>query len=373
LGRPLIPFLRPRLPPLDAVAAYFSRSENARWFTNYGPCYALLVERLESLLGRQLRCVPLANATLALMLGLRALVAEERRAGKQVLLPSFTFAATVNAVLWAGLEPVFVDVEAQSWHLSPEGLAGALDEKAVAAVVACSTFGTPPPRSVRDAWRALARDARVPVLVDSAPGFGAQDEDGRLLGATGDAEVFSFHATKPFAIGEGGLLVSADAEVAGRVARLANFGFEDGIAQIAGGLNAKLAEWPAATALAALDGFDQVLATRRHAAEELLAALEPLGFVRQHCDGRPAWQFVPVLAPSAHERDHAFANATAAGVELRRYFSVPLHRMPAFKNLRCAGSMTTTDELAERVLSLPMADDQTPTERTRIVETLAAT
>ena len=109
------------------------------------------MERLEAYVG--VRCVPVANATLGLMLALRALVG----AGggrREVLMPSFTFAATINAVLWAGLEPVFVDVEERSWHLDPARLEQALAERAgsAAAVLACSTFGMPPPAARRAAW-----------------------------------------------------------------------------------------------------------------------------------------------------------------------------------------------------------------------------
>jgi dTDP-4-amino-4,6-dideoxygalactose transaminase len=220
-------------------------------------------------------------------------------------------------------------------------------------------------------WREITDEARVPLLVDSAAGFGARDEDGELLGSNGQAEVFSFHATKPFAIGEGGALMSGNAAIAERVSRLANFGFEHGLVHGAPGLNAKLAEWPAATALAALDRFDGVLDARRQAAEDLLAAVEPHGFSRQRCDGRAAWQFVPVLAASADVRNRVRARAEKARVEVRTYFSVPLHRMPAFRQARQAGPMSTTDELAARILSLPMANDQTDAERERIVDVLA--
>jgi dTDP-4-amino-4,6-dideoxygalactose transaminase len=368
--RPLIPFLKPQLPTVDAVAAYFSRSQEVHWFSNGGPCHALLVQRLEAMLGRQLRCVPLANATLGLMLGMRAMVERVDPRRREVLLPSFTFAATVNAVLWAGFKPVFVDVESESWHLCPEALSVALRSGTAAAVLACSTFGTPPPQHVRDAWREAAQKEGLPLLVDSAAGFGARDEGAELLGDSGDAEVFSFHATKPFAIGEGGLFVTSDETFAVRVERLANFGFEDGVVHRTAGFNAKLAEWPAATALAVLDGFEGIVNARRAAADDLLEALEPHGFLRQRCDGTPAWQFVPVLAPSSADRDRAHARATAAGVELRTYFSVPLHRMPAFEDIRHAGPLETTDELAARILSLPMANDQTPAQRELIVDTL---
>jgi dTDP-4-amino-4,6-dideoxygalactose transaminase len=239
-------------------------------------------------------------------------------------------------------------------------------------VLAASTFGTPPPLAHREAWEASARRAGVPLLVDSAAGFGATDERGERLGRQGDAEVFSFHATKPFAIGEGGLVTTADQMLAERLRRLTNFGLSDGAVGEDVGLNAKLAEWPAATALAVLDRYAGVLDARRASAEAMLAELEPLGFARQAGARGAAWQFVPVLAPTLDVRAAALAQAKHDGIELRTYFSVPLHRMPAFAAARVAGDLRHTDELAARILSLPMANDLSGDAVAAIVSSLAA-
>src|SRR3712207_3000798 len=118
---------------------------------------------------------------------------------------------------------------------------------AVAGVLACATFGTPPPDAIRRAWRAACAEHGAPLLLDSAPGFGARDEHGRRLGTQGETEVFSFHATKPFAVGEGGVVVTGNAEIANRVSRIVNFGLDPGT-RTSGvvGLNAKMSELHAA-------------------------------------------------------------------------------------------------------------------------------
>ncbi len=333
-------------------------ARKARWYSNRGPCHELLVERLERYLGSGVSCIPVANATLGLMVTLRAMTgfAPSRR---EVLMPAFTFAATVDAVLWAGLEPVFVDVEPESWHLDPNALEAGLRARSgkVAAVLAASTFGTPPAVAHREAWQTAAARAGVPLLVDSAAGFGATDEVGQRLGRQGNAEVFSFHATKPFAIGEGGLVTTTDQALAIRILRLTNFGFDGGSVNEDIGLNAKLAEWPAATALAVLDVYDSILNARRSSAERILAALAPHGFVRQRGAEGAAWQFVPVLAPTPEIRTAALTRARQKGIELRSYFSRPLHRMPAFAAARAVDGLRQTAKLAARALSLPMAND----------------
>lgn len=369
----MIRFQAPQLPPVDDIAAYFARADDVRWYSNRGPCHALLVERLEDFLGGG-RCVPVANATLGLMLGLRALVGvgDERR--REVLMPSFTFVATINAVRWAGLEPVFVDVLECSWHLDPTRLEHALAARAgsVAAVLACSTFGVPPPTAVRSAWEDAARAASVPLLVDSAAGFGAVGEDGMMLGHQGDAEVFSFHATKPFAIGEGGLVTTTNDDVARRITRLANFGLEGGIVDTEVGLNAKLPEWSAATALAVLDGYGEVLTRRRECARRMLEGVERHGYEQQSGADGAAWQFVPVLAPSPAVRTAALDIARRNDIEVRSYFSVPLHKMPAFASVPNVSGLPRTDDLAERALSLPMANDLSTGDIDAIVASLVA-
>lgn len=368
----MIRFQAPQIPSARAVSDYFALAEETRWYSNGGPCHELLVERLERYLGPGISCVPVANATLGLMIALRALTGFPH-ARREVVMPSFTFAATIDAVLWVGLEPVFIDVDPQSWHLDSLELETALTARSdtVVAVLAASTFGTPPSTTQTAAWHRAATSAGIPLLVDSAAGFGATNDAGDRLGSQGDAEVFSFHATKPFAIGEGGVVTTTDHRLASRMRRLANFGLEGGIVREDVGLNAKLAEWPAATALAVLDTYDQVLAGRRASASRMLSALEQQGYVRQLGAEGAAWQFVPMLAPSAAVRTAALEGGREEGIELRSYFSVPLHRMPAFASMRRVGDLSHTEDLAARVLSLPMANDLSDGEIEAIVACLA--
>jgi dTDP-4-amino-4,6-dideoxygalactose transaminase len=372
-GPLVIRFQRPQLPSVAAAAAYFERAESARWYSNFGPCHELLVERLEQRVGAPAKAVPVANCTLGLCLALKALT--ENQAGNEVLLPSFTFAATAAAVEWAGLRPVFVDVAEGHWSMDPARLEAALEQRhgRIAAVLACTTFGSPPPLAVSDAWTRLSGSAGVPLVIDSAAGFGATDASGRPAGHLGDAEVFSFHATKPLAIGEGGVVFTGDPEVALRIRRLANFGFEDGAVEGSVGMNAKLAEWPAATALAALDAFDETLRARRAAAAALKASLDATDLQFQELDSRPAWQFVPALTPVTADRGQVVRHAGERGVEVRTYFSKPLHTMTPFRSAPRCSDLVVTNDLARRVISLPMATDQTHAEREIIVGAISET
>jgi dTDP-4-amino-4,6-dideoxygalactose transaminase len=366
-----IRFQRPQLPAGDDIERYFAAARERRWFSNRGPCHRLLTDRLTEFLDADLHVVLMANATLGLMLALRTLLGHNPR-GRFVITPSFTFPATAQAIMWSGLEPLWVDVEPSGWHLDPQELSSALGAHRgnVAAVLACSTFGTAPPVEHSAAWRHACDEAEVPLIVDSAPGFGSRDEHGDLLGAQGDAEIFSFHATKPFAIGEGGMVTTRNPIVAKRLVEMANFGFgPDREISSPFGLNAKMSEMHAAIGLAALDDFEQVLTSRRDLAERILSDLEHSGYSFQAgCQGS-TWQFVPVMAPSADVRDAVLTRSRTQQIEIRNYHS-PLHRMSVFASHLAHGDLPVTDDLARRSLSLPLANDLAESAIQRIVALL---
>jgi dTDP-4-amino-4,6-dideoxygalactose transaminase len=196
-------FQRPEPPQLDDVAAYYRLSQEAGFFANGGPCARLLEQRLSDRLdGAQ--CVTVSSGTSGLLVALRAAFGPPDPS-RVVVTPSFTFAATACAIMWAGFQPLFVDIDGPTWQIDPSGLDAALDSgRDVAGVLACSTFGASPPGWMRRAWRESCRSRGVPLVVDSAAAFGSIDDEGGASGALGDTEVFSFHATKPFAVGEGG-------------------------------------------------------------------------------------------------------------------------------------------------------------------------
>jgi dTDP-4-amino-4,6-dideoxygalactose transaminase len=359
------------MPPIEAVLAYFQRSEDVRWFSNGGPCAIELTERLQARLGAGTHCVLVSNATMGLLVALRAACGEAAGRRRLVITPSYTFTATACAIRWAGFEPLFVDVDAEHWHADPEQLAGALAAHPgeVAGVLACATFGAAPPPAVRAAWRAACADHGVPLVIDSAPGFGSVDARGLPLGGLGDTEVFSFHATKPFAIGEGGMVATADRELAGRMERLINFGLEPGTrVSTTAGINAKLSELHAATGLAVLDRFDAVLAGRRRLAGALANATTGCGLGFQTGAVDATWQFFQALAPTAAARTAALAAAPELAVEVRTLHDPPLHRHGAFAAAPRHGTLAVTEDLAARSLSLPLANHLTDGAIERIAE-----
>jgi len=366
-----IRFQRPTLPAGEAIERYLQLSRAERWFSNSGPCSELMRARLTDITGRP--CVLVANATLGLIVSLAAVASRARVAARDVLVPSFAFAASAQSAVWNQLRPVFVDVDPDHWHLAPDALEAALDTRQghVAAVVALSSFGTPPPPAVRKRWEALCADAGVALVVDSAAGFGAKAEDGVPIGAQGDVEVVSFHALKPLSAGEGGAVFCRHEALAEEVARIANFAFDDDhVVTRADALNAKLSEPAAAIALASLDELETSLASRCERAVEILDRL-PENFQRQVGYTRGTWQFVPVAAPDAAARTAVLREAEQRRIGLRTYYD-PLHLMPAFADCERADELEVTETLACRMLSLPMATDLEPSEIAAIADLVRA-
>jgi dTDP-4-amino-4,6-dideoxygalactose transaminase len=361
-------YQRPELPPLNEVARYYALAEEARFYSNGGPCCERLASRLADYIG-DVRCIPVGNCTLGLIAAIRGLCGTPAGRRKLIAVPSFTFTATACAIQWAGFEPLFVDIEPDSWQLAPDALAEALAryDGCVAGVMGCSTFGTAAPASVRDRWRQLCADADMPLLIDSAAGFGGLDDDGHPLGAQGDTEVFSFHATKPFAIGEGGAVVTSDPDLAERITRLINFGIDPHTRTSAtAGLNAKMSELHAATGLAMLDRFTDALDRRRATARQLQTLFSSKPLTYQAGSDSSTWQVFQLLMPTPRSRQRALTLASAHNIEVRTCFDPPLHRHPAFDRAEIAGDLAVTDHVAARTLSLPMANTMGPRQMVRL-------
>ena len=202
-------------------------------------------------------------------------------------------------------------------------------------MLACSTFGCAPPRAVSEEWERICIAHGVPLIVDSAAGFGSRDELGQPLGRQGIAEVFSFHATKPLAAGEGGAVFTDDPTLAAEISRQSHFGLDDR-RQLHGdpGLNAKDERDPRRDSFcAALDDLDSVISARADRAEAIRDDLTNFGYEFQLGCETSAWQFVPALASSARARDEIAEAAEAGRVQLRAYHQ-PLHENGPAHRLR---------------------------------------
>ncbi|RDS81860.1 DegT/DnrJ/EryC1/StrS family aminotransferase [Dyella psychrodurans] len=355
-----IPLLVAQLPDTDALLPYLRQIDTNRWYTNFGPLVTQLEQRFAATFAPALsapKAITATSGTAGLELVLGAL---ELPQGSNVLLPALTFVATATAVIRAGYRPLIADVDTSTWLLTPETAREYAAHYPVAAVMPVATFGNP--QDV-EAWDAFTADTGIPVVIDAAGAFGNQRVGQR------SHVVFSLHATKALAAGEGGLVVTYDQELAARVRRLSNFGIdlERGSQVFVAGENGKLSEYHAAVAHAALDQWPVVVERRR----AVQARYQHL--LREHCPDlrlqrRAENGIYPILVgrlPRGLRARDLQPELLSRGIETRQWYCPTLDRHPAFAAF-AAGPLPVAHELAERLIGLPFFIDISEAQMQRV-------
>src|SRR5262245_30972823 len=261
--------------------------------------------------------VLVSSGTAALHL---ALIALDVGPGDAVLVPDFTFPATANAVLLVGARPVLIDVDPQTYNVTPEALAAAIAEwrgpERLRAVMPVHEFGHPVEMA---GVRALAQQHRLAIVEDAACAIGATVE-GRQAGTLGDVGCISLHPRKTLTTGEGGLLVTDDEALARRLRRLRNHGIERapaGAHFVEAGFNYRLTDFQSALGRAQLPQLRAWIEARRQLAVAYRRALQPLadGGRLTLPDDHPghSWQTFMVVLAADLDRASVIAQLGAAG------------------------------------------------------------
>ncbi len=347
--RPTLPAIRPALAPSERLVQRLTDALASGRVSNDGPLATTLEASLTLALGAPDGAL-VGSGSAALLLAMLAL----RLGPGAALVPSFTFAASASAVVHAGLRPVFCDVDPRTWTLCPDAVAAALARTPdVRAIVAVNAYGVPPDLA---RLAALSRSVGAALVYDAAHGLGTE-VSGRRFDPAPDLTCYSLHATKVLAAVEGGFVVGADPTRMAEVRRLRGHGKAADPLASGPGLNARMSELHAAVGLESLDRLPEHLASRGVAAGRLRAAASASGrFTVQRLpdDVRTNHQNLAVLwaAPDRAPTEAVVAAFARRGVEARRYFWPPLHRMPAWR--APTGDLSVTDDIAERVLCLPL-------------------
>ena len=363
-----IPFIRPRFPDSAIIGHDFDEIVASNWYTNFGPRERRFSAAIADYVGEGFHAVTFSNATLGLMAVLQATLGRGDGT-RYVLVPSFTFAAGPEAIEWADFRPLFIDVDPESLQPSLHDARAAVAAHEVVGILLCNTFGIGNPAIAE--WEAFADEHGLPLVVDSAAGFGSRYPRGDRVGTAGIAEVFSFHATKPFAIGEGGAVVTRDEALAAELASFQNFGFREGRGAFSLGLNGKLQEINAAIGLRQLEQFDDALGRRQGVLESYRSKLAHLPIRFPTAIELSSVCFATVLLEDKAARDGALERLTAASVEARTYYSPAVHRHPYFASAARANDLTVTDVVIDTVLSLPVYEIMDTATIDRIVAAIA--
>lgn len=356
-----VPLTKPQPPRLSQAAPRLKAIEDSGIFSNFGPVNTRFEKRMVSeLFGEQGACVTVCNATLGLMVAVRALVEPTPGKPRYALMPSFTFAAAGHAALWCGLTPLLCDIDPQNWAASAEAEEEMLRRHGqdIAVIMPYATFGCD---IGLDRYEALSRRYGVPVVVDAAASLGTVAHDGFGFG-TGfsGAVVFSMHATKSFSTGEGGIVYSGDARVATAVRTICNFGFGQPRTATMAGINAKLSEVGALLGEMRLDDYEDVVERRGELVEFYREELPAMSFQKAG-RGRQAHQFASALLPRQMARHRGAIQAALAvrGIGTAAYFSPHLAQQDYFQKNAVSGDLFVCDDIASRVLSMPLFDGMT--------------
>jgi dTDP-4-amino-4,6-dideoxygalactose transaminase/nucleoside-diphosphate-sugar epimerase len=345
-----IPFVEVRIEPDDQLVEGIITALRTGRLTNGGPNVRLFEEEAARWLGVT-QTVAVSSGATALLLSAQAL---ELNGGVAVL-PSFTFIATLNAVVHAGFKPVFCDIDPETYTMDPGDLESIVESiPDVRLVVPVNVFGVPPDL---EALAHLASRAGAAVLLDAAHGFGIET-DRRRSAAHARISTYSLHATKVLVAGEGGLIVSEDALLLDRLRTLRNHGLAGDVLDSRPGYNAKMTEIEALISLHSLRRLDGSLYRRRLAFNRLRK------FILESCEGMFTVQRIPegVRSNAQNLAVRCLRNVSGGvegvidalrkeGVEGRRYFWPPLHQMRILTGGR---PLPRTDEVVDSLFCLPI-------------------
>lgn len=352
---PEITVTKATLPPLSEYVAHLEKIWSSHHLTNNGPLLRELEGKLTGVLGSR-HVWYVTNGMAALQLALRA-----ANVTGEVLTTPFSYVATTGAVLWEHCKPVFVDIEPTWLTINPEKLRAALTPRTTA-ILATHVYGFPCDVA---ALEAFAREHGLKLIYDAAHTFGCELH-GRPLAAYGDVSCLSFHATKIFHTVEGGaVVVNGDDLLAERVKLMRSFGhFGDDHRCL--GINAKSSEIHAAMGLCNLPRVPEVIAQRKEqflryhellADEGLTLPTPPVENFRHN------YAYCPVIFPSESAAIAVLNRLGEEGIRARRYFFPSLNRLPYLEG---ASSCPVAEDIAVRVLCLPMSMDVTPAIQKRI-------
>ena len=272
-----------------------------------------------------------------------------------VVVPSFTFMATVSSLVWCGLRPVYADVKAGTTNLDPKAAEAAITPN-TSAIVAVHNFGNP---AEIDALQAVADRHHVKLIFDSAHGFGSLYQ-GVPVGRQGDAHVYSLSPTKLLIAGEGGIVATNDDALAERIIMGREYGNSGNYDSAFAGLNARMPEFNALLGLASLKRLEAAAVSRNQTADlfhELLGVLPGLGFQEVLPGNRNSYKDFSVTFDTEAfglTRDQLSVALTAENIDTRKYYDPVVHRQTAYQRFYDGRSLPRTDWLAANSLSFPI-------------------
>lgn len=332
------------LPPIKDYQAYLEKIWESRQLTNHGP----LLREFEKQTANYLRVKHfhfVANGTLALQLALKALDISDG----EVITTPFSYVATTSAILWERCEPVYVDIEPNTFCIDPSKIEAAITAE-TKAIIGVHIFGYPCNVA---AIEAIAKKHSLKVIYDAAHAFGVIYK-GRSLMSYGDIVAGSFHATKLFHTIEGGCVITKDKTISGKVELTKRFGHNNDDHYMLG-INAKASEFHAAMGLCNLKYIDQIINKRKKIIKVYDSRLAGR-FARPNLGRDTTYNgaYYPLVLQNNRQFKKVMAALRQADIFPRRYFYPSLNTLPYLRNKY---SCPISEDISSRIICLPLYPD----------------
>lgn len=344
-----IDFARPVLPAASAIADELAAILESRMVTN-GPFTRAFETDLAEYLNVK-HAIAVANATSGLMMAYRSL---DLRG--EVVVPSFTFMATISALVWAGAKPVFAEVDFATGNLDPSAAAAAITSE-TCAVVATHNSGNPADIAELES---IAARHKVPLIFDAAHAFGSRWKN-EPVGAQGDVQIFSLTPTKLVVAGEGGVITTNDDRLAERLRTAREYGHPGNYDSEFAGLNGRMSELSALLGQHSLRHLEPAVTRRNEIAayyRQRLGQLPGIAFQFVRSGNRCSFKDFSIIIDATVfglTRDELALVLAAENIDTRKYYDPPAHRQKAYRDYAPAnGSLRTTEFLSAAILNLPI-------------------
>lgn len=339
---------------------------DTKWLSNMGPYEREFERRLADMLGVK-HCIAMCNATVALEIAIRALGMTG-----EVIVPSFTFIATAHALQWQQIAPVFCDIDPLTHNIDASRIEELITPRTTG-IIGVHIWGR---ACDITALSEIAERHNLKLLFDAAHALGCSYQ-GQMIGGFGDAEVFSFHATKFFNTFEGGAVTTNNDELAAQIRLMKNFGFAGYDQVIYIGTNGKMSEISAIMGLTSLESVDEFIQTNRQNYEHYRKGLAGVDAVRLlDFDEREKYNYQYLVTEinerAGLSRDELVQVLHAENIIARRYFYPGCHRMEPYRSYypQAGLLLPQTEQLTERVMTLPTGTAVGPAEISKICEVI---
>jgi len=348
---------RPNIGNRDSFLRRVNHMLDQRWLTNKGQYVQEFEQKIACYLGAK-HCIATCNGTSALQIISRALGLRG-----EVIVPSFTFLATPHALEWQELHPVFCDIDPATHNCDPVKVEKLITPRTTG-IVGVHLWGR---ACDVEALDSVAKRHQLKILYDAAHAFGCSYRE-KMIGNFGDAEIFSFHATKIFNTFEGGAIVTNNDSLAAQVRYMKNFGFGGHDRGIYVGTNGKMTEVSAAMGLTNLESLKEFIQINKLNYERYRSELDGVAgveLIKYDESEKNNYQYVVLNVDRETvgiSCDQMAKILLAENVIVKRYFSPPCHQMEPYRSYfpHAGVLLPETQNMSMRLLCLPTGTNITP-------------